>query len=250
MAFNPNHVRDDAGQYYLPVADAQAIVVGEPLVWDATNARVRPVNAAVDNAALIGVAAQAKVASDGTVLLLVEAAGEDQVRIVSVDSATWSVGDTFKWKSVASGLHQFEKSSLTPMAVAVEAAASAATVAKVKFLRGINIIPTDAGNSIGASTAAAGTTEADAGILPAATARIYPTTAADDTKGVKVNAADQVTGRLLLIGNGVSNKILKVYGPTGAVINGAAANAAFLSASGKGVIMVCLSGTGNTWLAW
>ena len=104
--------------------------------------------------------------------------------------------------------------------------------------------------TVGASTAAAGTTVADAGALPAGTGGIYPTSAADDTKGVVVNVADQVTGRVLLIGNGVSNKILKVYGPTGAVINGAAANAAFLSVSGAGVTMVCLSGTGNTWLAW
>jgi hypothetical protein len=106
------------------------------------------------------------------------------------------------------------------------------------------------GFTIGASTAAAGTTVADAGALPAATGGIYPTSAADDTKGVKVNVADQVTGRVLLIGNGVSNKILKVYGPSGAVINGAAADAAFSSVSGKGVTIVCLSETGNTWLAW
>lgn len=104
--------------------------------------------------------------------------------------------------------------------------------------------------NIGASTAAAGTTTADAGVLPAATARIYPTSAADDTKGVRVNAADQVTGRTLWIGNGVSNKILKVYGPSGAAINGAAGDAAFSSVSGKGVIITCLSSGGNTWLAW
>jgi uncharacterized protein YaaW (UPF0174 family) len=77
---------------------------------------------------------------------------------------------------------------------------------------------------------------------------VYPTTAADDTKGVIINAADQVTGRTLFIGNGVSNKILKVYGPAGATINGAAANAGFSSASGKGVIAICLNGTSNTWL--
>lgn len=103
---------------------------------------------------------------------------------------------------------------------------------------------------LGASTAAAGSTYADAGALPAGTGSVYPTTAADDTKGVIVNVADQVTGRTIQIGNGVSNKILKVYGPAGAVINGAAANAAFSSASGKGVTMVCLSGAGNTWLAF
>lgn len=102
----------------------------------------------------------------------------------------------------------------------------------------------------GASTAAAGTTTADAGVLPAATAKVYPTTGADDTKGVRVHADDKVKGRLLLIGNGVSNKILKVYPPSGGTINGAAADAAFSSASGKGVMLYCLSAAGNTWLAW
>lgn len=105
-------------------------------------------------------------------------------------------------------------------------------------------------DGIGGSTAAAGSTNADAGALPAGTAGVYPTTAADDTKGVIVDTADKVTGRMILIGNGVSNKILKVYPPSGGTINGAAANAAFASASGKGVIMVCLSASGNTWLAW
>lgn len=102
----------------------------------------------------------------------------------------------------------------------------------------------------GASTAAAGSTTSDAGALPAATAKVYPTTAADGTKGVKVHVDDKVTGRMLFIGNGVSNQILKVYGPTGAAINGAAADAAFSSASGKGVVLYCLSASGNTWLAW
>jgi predicted RecA/RadA family phage recombinase len=104
--------------------------------------------------------------------------------------------------------------------------------------------------SIGASTAAAGSTNADAGALPAGTAKTYPTTAADDTKGVIIDVADKVTGRLLYIGNGVANKILKVYGPSGATINGGSANAAFSSVSGKGVIIQCLSSTSNTWLAW
>jgi len=102
----------------------------------------------------------------------------------------------------------------------------------------------------GESTAAAGSTTADAGALPAGTSSVYPTTAADDTKGVIVNAEDKVSGRMLFIGNGVSNKILKVYPPTGGTINGAAANAAFSSVSGKGVIMYCLSASANTWFAW
>jgi hypothetical protein len=104
--------------------------------------------------------------------------------------------------------------------------------------------------ALGASTAAAGSATGDAGVLPAGTARVYPTTAADDTKGVRVHASDQVTGRTIMVGNGVSNKILKVYPPTGGTINGAAADAAFSSASGKGVTLVCLDGTANTWLAW
>lgn len=104
--------------------------------------------------------------------------------------------------------------------------------------------------SIGASTAAAGTTTADAGVLPAGTAPVYPTTAADGTKGVRINAADQVTGRTVFIGNGVGNQILKVYAPSGGNINGLGADAAFSSASGKGVIITCLDSAGNTWLAW
>lgn len=105
-------------------------------------------------------------------------------------------------------------------------------------------------HSVGASTAAAGSTTADAGALPAGTATIYPTTAANDTKGVVIHANDKVSGRMLLIGNGVSNKILKVYPPSGGTINGGSADAAFSSASGKGVIIVCLSSVSNTWLAW
>lgn len=103
--------------------------------------------------------------------------------------------------------------------------------------------------SIGASVAAAGATSADAGALPAGTGTVYPTSAADDTRGVIIDAADKVTGRMLFIGNGVANKVLKVYGPSGAAINGAAPDAAFSSASGKGVLIVCLSSSGNTWLA-
>ena len=101
----------------------------------------------------------------------------------------------------------------------------------------------------GASTAAAGSTYADAGALPAGTAAVYPTTAANGTKGVIINAADKVTGQLLFIGNG-AQAVLNVYGPAGATINGGAANAGFASASAKGVMAYCLSGSGNTWLMW
>lgn len=99
----------------------------------------------------------------------------------------------------------------------------------------------------GASTAAAGSVTGDATVLPAGTSGIYPVTAADDTKGVRLHADDAVTGRVIRIANLVSNKILKVYPPTGGTINGAAANAAFSTASGAGVTLVCLSGAGNTW---
>lgn len=119
------------------------------------------------------------------------------------------------------------------------AAASIPTVISGPIVRGI-----------GASTIALGSTNADAAALPAGTASVYPTTAADDTVGVIVNAADKVTGRMLFIGNGVSNKVLKVYPVSGGTINGAAANAAFSSASGKGVVIMCLSSGDNTWLAW
>lgn len=99
---------------------------------------------------------------------------------------------------------------------------------------------------VGASTAAAGSDSTNAGALPAGTAEVYPTTAADDTKGVQISASDNVTGRRIFIANGVSNKILKVYPPAGGTINGAAANAAFSSVSGKGVVVVCLDSTANT----
>lgn len=103
--------------------------------------------------------------------------------------------------------------------------------------------------SVGASTAAAGTTTADAGVLPAGTAAVYPVSAADGTKGVRINAADQVTGRQLTVGNGVSNAVLKIYAPSGGTINGAAADAAYSTASGKSASITCLSGSGNSWLA-
>lgn len=103
-------------------------------------------------------------------------------------------------------------------------------------------------NSIGVSTAATGTTTANAGALPSGS-KIYPTTAADDTKGVIINSGDQITGYVFTVGNGVSNKILKVYPPSGGSINGAAADAAYSSASGKSVRMECLSATANTWFA-
>lgn len=105
-------------------------------------------------------------------------------------------------------------------------------------------------NSIGASTAAAGTTTTDAGVLPAATAEVYPTSAADATKGVRLHADDTVTGRRLFIGNGVSTAVLKVYPPTGGTINGAAANVAASTVSGKGLVVICTDSVANTWIAF
>jgi hypothetical protein len=102
----------------------------------------------------------------------------------------------------------------------------------------------------GASTAAAGSTNADAAALPSGTSSTYPVTGADDTKGVIISAADKVTGKVVRVGNLVFNKIIKVYPPNGGTINGASANAAYSSGSGKGVILQCLSGAGNTWMAW
>ena len=98
---------------------------------------------------------------------------------------------------------------------------------------------------VGASTAAAGTTTADAGVLPAGTAGVYLTTGADDTAGVRITATDKVLGRQLHIANGVSNKILKVYPASGGTINGAAADAAYSSSRGSSVIVVCTSTAGS-----
>ncbi len=114
----------------------------------------------------------------------------------------------------------------------------------------LNVFPGTLTQGIGASTAAAGTTTADAGVLPAGVGSVYPTTAADGTKGVRVHASDLVKGRTIFIGNGVSNAVLKVYAPSGGAINGAAADAAFSSVSGKGVVLVCLSASGNTWFGF
>ncbi len=181
------------------------------------------------------------------------------------DTSTFSVGDPVYWAATGSPVTGTASSgaftstgtgNFVGYAVQTPAAPTLATGALtgdqyVYFVKANSqaaIIGTET-DTIGASTAAAGSTTSDAGVLPAATASIYPTTAADDTKGVRINAADKVTGRTLTIGNGVANKILKVYAPSGGVINGGSADAAFSSASGKGVTITCLSGAGNTWLA-
>lgn len=102
--------------------------------------------------------------------------------------------------------------------------------------------------SIGASTAAAGSTTSDATVLPAATASVYPTSGADGTKGVRLHADDNVTGRKIFVTN-TAAAILKVYPPTGGTVNGGSANAAVSSVSGKGVFLVCVDGTAGTWAA-
>ena len=96
-------------------------------------------------------------------------------------------------------------------------------------------------SAIAVSVAAAGTTTTDAGLLQSGSFAVFRTSAADDTKGVRLHADYDHTGVVVEIANGVSNKILKVYPPTGGAINGAAANAAFSSVSGAGVRLVCLS---------
>ena len=106
---------------------------------------------------------------------------------------------------------------------------------------------TNATSPVGASTAAAGSTTADAGALPAGTATVYPTTGADGTKGVIINAADKVTGRKIFIGN-TAAAVLKIYPPSGGVMNGGSADAGISTASGKGAEVICLSGSGNTWM--
>lgn len=103
-------------------------------------------------------------------------------------------------------------------------------------------------SAVGASTAAAGSTTSDAAVLPAATARVYPTSGADGTKGVRLHADDNVTGRKIFVTN-TAAAILKVYPPTGGTVNGGSANAAVSSVSGKGVYLVCVDGTAGTWAA-
>jgi hypothetical protein len=94
----------------------------------------------------------------------------------------------------------------------------------------------------GTTTAAAGTTTSDAGVLPAlAAAKVYDTSGADGTKGVRIHADDDIAGRTLFIGNGVSNQVLKIYPPSGGAINGASADAAFSTTSGRGATLVCKS---------
>jgi hypothetical protein len=103
---------------------------------------------------------------------------------------------------------------------------------------------------LGGTTAAAGTNSGNAAVLPAGTARDYPVTGADGTKGVRVNAADLVTNRRLRVLNGVANAVLKIYPPPGGTINGAAADAAVSTPSGLGLILYCSDAANNVWYAY
>lgn len=176
---------------------------------------------------------------------------------VPKDSSVFADGDKVYWQTDGSPVNWTASSgAATSSATAYlfgQAVGAAATGDEYVYVR--LITPTNSGSltggSIGASTAAAGSTNADATALPAGTATTYPVTAADDTKGVILDASEKVAGRLIFIANLVSNKVLKVYPPTGGTINGAAANAAFSSVSGKGVIIQCLTTAGSgTWAAW
>lgn len=176
---------------------------------------------------------------------------------VPKDSSVFAAGDPVYWNATGSpvvGTASSGAATSTPTAnlqgYATKAALTGDASVEVNLSAGRKPAIAAGAATIGASTAAAGSTTADAGVLPAATGSVYPTTAADDTKGVRVHANDKVAGRVLMIGNGVANKILKVYAPSGGAINGGSADAAFSSVSGKGVIIMCLNATANTWLAW
>ena len=99
---------------------------------------------------------------------------------------------------------------------------------------------------VGAPTAALGSTFSDAAGLPAATGGTYIVTGADGTKGVRIDAADAVITRCLVIGNSSAN-VLKIYPNTGGTMNGGAANAPFVTAACKGSLVVCTAT--NAWHA-
>lgn len=102
-------------------------------------------------------------------------------------------------------------------------------------------------SQIADSTAAAGSVVGDAAALVGGRT-VYPVTAADDTKGVIMHQDMAKTGTVIEVANLVSNKILKVYPPTGGTINGASANVAISTASGKGLMLRCTAGgVGGTW---
>jgi hypothetical protein len=97
----------------------------------------------------------------------------------------------------------------------------------------------------GAITAAAGSSSTTAGVLPAATAAVYPVSASDGTKGVIINAADNITGRLIRLINLVAGQPIIVYPPSGGTIDNGSANASYSGTSGKGIQLYCE--TPGTW---
>jgi len=101
------------------------------------------------------------------------------------------------------------------------------------------------------TTAAAGTTQGNAGALPALAGNIYPVSGASGTNGVVLAAADAIVGRQILITNPVAQALL-IYPPAGgsATINAGAANAAYTTASAKGALLTCIvAGANSQWCA-
>lgn len=103
---------------------------------------------------------------------------------------------------------------------------------------------------VGASTIALGTNSATAAVLPAATGGFYPVTAADDAVGVRLHANDKVLSRKIIVLNRVTNKILKVYPPTGGNVNSAGVDAAFSTSSGMSAVLICTDAVANLWTAY
>ena len=99
------------------------------------------------------------------------------------------------------------------------------------------------------SVAAAGTNQGNATVLPSLAGQIHPVTGASGTNGVSISAADAVLGRRVYIAN-MSASALLIYPPSGGLIGGLAANAAFTSTAGHGVCMVCIvGGASSQWAA-
>ena len=125
----------------------------------------------------------------------------------------------------------------------------------------INVIPSDVFPALEAgltsadltagvavSTAAAGTTQGTAAALPTQAGQVYPVTGASGTNGVVIGAADQVTGRNIVIAN-MAAAVLLIYPPGTGTINGLAASAAFSTVSGHGAVLYCINGATNQWAA-
>lgn len=112
-------------------------------------------------------------------------------------------------------------------------AATATTATTAAAVVGSVSVTTTELHTPGSITNAAGTDSATAAVMPAGvSAQIV--NGADDTKGVRIDAADAVVNLTMDVWNNAANKILKIYPPTGHQINGAAVDAAFSTASGAG----------------